>query len=258
MTRRIAKGLFAGIALASLGAAGTAAAEDGGWLADKNFTGNIAITSDYMFRGVSQTDSNPAVQGGFDYAAPVGLHAGTWASNVAFGGGIEMDWYAGFANTVGALTYDVGAIYYSYPKSHDATEFNFWEGFLKLGYKFTLAGLEHSVGVGYNYSPDYFGEDGSAHYVNGKVQFGLPLGIGLAAEVGYQTVEGDKTTGDGAGLDGDDGFDYVHYRFGASYGVKGFTLDLSYHNTTEPNFLAGYAGYDGADNRFVFTVSRAL
>lgn len=238
-----------------LWAAAPALAGGAGWLDDENFSGNVSIATDYVFRGISQTDSNPAVQGGFDYASPVGLYVGAWASNVAFGGSIEMDWYAGFANEVGGLSYDLGVIYYTYPKSHDDPEIDFFEGYLKLGYTLPALGpVEPSVGAGYAYSPDFFGEDGKAHYLNGSLNLGLPYGLGLAGEVGWQKVEGDKTTGDGNGLDGDDGFDYVHYRFGASASVKGFDLDLSYHNTTEATFL----GRSIADDRVVFTVSRSL
>lgn len=247
------------LVLATVVAGPALAEDDGGWLAEKNFTGNVALTSDYVYRGVSQTDSNPAIQGGLDYASPVGLYLGTWASNVAFGGGVEIDWYGGYAGETSGFGYDVGAIYYSYPKSRDgAAEFNFWEGYVKLGYTLSLGAVEPALGVGYSYSPDYFGEDGKAHYVNGNVSLGLPYDLSLGAEVGYQKVEGDKVTGNGAGLDGDDGFDFVHYRVGLGYSVKGIDLDLSYHNTTESEFLNGYAGYQGADNRFVFTVSRSL
>ncbi len=249
------KWILPGMVLATLAAAPAFAEEDGGWLADSNFSGNVAITSDYVFRGISQTDSNPAIQGGFDYASPVGLYVGAWASNVAFGGSIEMDWYGGFANEVAGFSYDLGALYYAYPKSHDDPEIDFYEVYFKVGYALPAMGsVEPSVGAGYSYSPDFFGEDGTGHYLNGNLSLGLPYGFGLAAEVGYQKVEGDKTTGDGNGLDGEDGFDYVHYRFGASYSLKGFDLDLSYHNTTEADFL----GEDIADSRFVFTVSRSL
>lgn len=242
------------LAAFTLGAA-PALAGDGGWLDDANFSGNVSIASDYVFRGISQTNSNPAVQGGFDYASPVGLYVGAWASNVAFGGSIEMDWYGGFASEVAGLSYDLGVIYYAYPKSHDDPEFNFFEGYLKLGYALPALGpVEPSLGAGYAYSPDFFGEDGKAHYLNGSLSLGLPYGLGLAAEVGWQKVEGDKSTGDGNGLDGDDGFDYVHYRFGAWTSLKGFDLDVSYHNTTEATFL----GRSIADDRVVFTVSRSL
>ncbi|MBE0616861.1 MAG: hypothetical protein IH608_02885, partial [Proteobacteria bacterium] len=101
--------------LATVAIAPALAEEEGGWLAESNFSGNVAMTSDYVFRGISQTDSNPAIQGGFDYASPVGLYVGTWASNVAFGGNIEMDWYGGFSNEVAGFSYDLGVIYYAYP-----------------------------------------------------------------------------------------------------------------------------------------------
>lgn len=237
------------------------AAEEEGIFARKNFTSTLAMTTDYVFRGVSQTDSSPAVQGSFDYAHPVGVYVGVWGSNVRFGGDLEMDWYGGFRNTVwGGLSYDVGATYYSYPKSHDDPELNYYELALKLAYTFKLSPVEPTIGVSYNFSPDYFGEDGTAHYVNGKLALGLPQGFAVSGEVGYQYVEGDKTTGDGQGIDGGDGFHYVHYRFGVSKAdVVGFNLDLSYHNTTESGFLDGYAGYKGsADGRVVFTVSRTF
>lgn len=243
------------ICVAALLAASAASAEGGGWLADEAFSGNVALTTDYVWRGVSQSNSNWAVQGGMDYAAPVGLYVGTWASNVAFGGGIEMDFYGGFANALAmGLSYDLGANYYAYPKSGDAVELNFFELYASLGYALPIEALPISLGVGYNYSPDFFGEDGAAHYLNGNVSVELPAGFSLSGELGYQTVEGDKTTGNGSGLDGDDGFDYVHYRVGAGYSLKGFDLDVSFHNTTEKDFL----GESIADGRFVFTVSRSL
>lgn len=236
------------------------AADEGGALSPKNFSSTLSMTTDYVWRGVSQTDSSPAVQGSFDYAHPVGVYLGVWGSNIRFGGGLEMDWYGGFRNTVGALGYDVGVTYYSYPKSHDPNELNFFELAAKLSYTLKFGGVEPTIGVGYSYTPDFTGEDGNAHYVNGKLSFGLPMGFGVAGEVGYQTVEGDKTTGNGGGLDGDDGFDFVHYRLGVSKSdVLGFTLDLSYHNTTESDFLESYAGYKGvADSRLVFTASRTF
>ena len=64
-------------------------------------TGNFTLTTDYAFRGVSQTNEDAAVQGGFDYAhSPTGLYAGIWGSNVSFPpGSIELDYYGGWAKT---------------------------------------------------------------------------------------------------------------------------------------------------------------
>ncbi|HSH70221.1 MAG TPA: TorF family putative porin [Deferrisomatales bacterium] len=242
---------------AALLTASVASADASAWLADDTFSGNVAITSDYVWRGVSQTDSNWAVQGGMDYAAPIGLYVGTWASNVAFGGSIEMDFYGGFANELAmGLSYDVGANYYAYPKSRDEVEFNFFEVYAKVGYTLPIEAAPISLGLGYNYSPDFFGEDGAAHYINGNASISLPMDISLSGEVGYQTVEGDKSTGNGGGMDGDDGFDYVHYRIGLGYSVKGFDLDLSYHATDSD--AQDFFGESISDGRVVFSVSRAL
>lgn len=63
---------------------------------------NIAVVSNYLFRGVTQTDGSPAVQGGIDFEHASGFYAGTWASNVDFGDEIsyELDLYAGFAGSM--------------------------------------------------------------------------------------------------------------------------------------------------------------
>src|SRR5690606_32641568 len=68
------------------------------------FTGNFALVSDYRFRGISQTDRDPAIQGGFDYAHSSGFYIGNWNSSVTTdlyngGAGLEMDFYAGFKPT---------------------------------------------------------------------------------------------------------------------------------------------------------------
>jgi len=85
------------------------------------FTGNMSITSDYRFRGLSQTGKKPAIQGGFDYANANGIYLGTWLSNVSgnqypSGSSLEMDFYGGYkfeaAKDVGI---DLGLIHIYYP-----------------------------------------------------------------------------------------------------------------------------------------------
>src|SRR5918992_1167638 len=80
-------------------------------------TGNIALVSDYRFRGISQTFHKPALQGGFDYAHSSGLYVGNWNSNVSEGAGfpganLEMDFYGGWKKTFGDIGLDLGFIYY--------------------------------------------------------------------------------------------------------------------------------------------------
>src|SRR4051812_8391124 len=87
-------------------------------------TGNIGVFSQYIFRGLTQTDRNPALQGGFDYAHPSGFYAGTWASNISWlrdsgayrsGGSLEWDFYGGYKIPVGDFGFDIGTLYYWYP-----------------------------------------------------------------------------------------------------------------------------------------------
>ncbi len=243
---------------------GTASAEEetkekieGGVFHQSNFGASVALTTDYVFRGISQTDEDPAIQGSLDYAHPSGFYLGVWASNVDEAisrGNIEIDYYAGYtAEFSKGFSYDVSLIYYSYPSGGNDPEPDYIEGHLGLAYAFSDIPLEPSLGVGYNYSPDFYGEDGDAHYINGTLDVTLPAGFGLGFELGYQDVEGDKTTGNNMGEDGADGFDYWHWRIGLSKELKGFELDLSYYDTNEEDFL-GKIG----ESRFVFTISRTF
>lgn len=98
---------------------------------------NIGITSNYIVRGVTETNNQAAIQGGLDFEHESGFYVGTWASNVDWSDddesmkGYEVDVYLGFAGEVGDFGYDVGYIRYMYPSfdrdedgnSYDAAEF---------------------------------------------------------------------------------------------------------------------------------------
>ncbi|MDC7681725.1 TorF family putative porin [Asticcacaulis sp. BYS171W] len=95
---------------------------------------NIAATNNYIWRGVSQSNKEAAVQGGIDYTNGT-FYAGAWGSNVDFGSdaSLEVDLYAGVKPTVGNWSFDFGAVYYSYP---DEDGLNFGE--LKAGFSHPL------------------------------------------------------------------------------------------------------------------------
>jgi uncharacterized protein (TIGR02001 family) len=116
-------------------------------------TANVALTTEYVFRGISQTSEGPALQGGFDLTCGI-FYMGVWASNLDWGGtglfgfsgndavaNIEMDWYMGIKPVTGRITWDLGVIYYTYPNSAklgvnalgavDSREYNYVE--LKVG-----------------------------------------------------------------------------------------------------------------------------
>jgi uncharacterized protein (TIGR02001 family) len=87
--------------------------------AESNFSWNLALTSDYVFRGISQNDRDPALQGGLDYAfGGTGFYVGTWGSNVDFGDGtpdIEIDTYVGWNTDLSdKFNFDVMLTRYNY------------------------------------------------------------------------------------------------------------------------------------------------
>lgn len=87
---------------------------------DFTISGNFGLTSDYRFRGISQSNKKPAIQGGVDFAHKSGLYLGNWNSSVSEwtapnSGGIEMDIYGGFKTEIAGIGLDLGAIYYYYP-----------------------------------------------------------------------------------------------------------------------------------------------
>lgn len=224
----------------------------------KNFSATVTFATDYVFRGVSQTDNKPAVQGSFDYKHPSGAYAGLWGSNVDDSiskGNIELDFYGGYGfELFSNFNLDASIIYYYYPGDGHDPKKSYLEGHLGADYTFKDLPLEPKLGVGYNYSPDFFGEDGDAHWVSGRVDLALPWEFTLYGLLGYQWVEGDKTTGDHQGDHGGNGYDYMTWRIGVTRPLLGFTLELFYSDTDNAAFL----GKDIADERLVFQVSRTF
>ncbi|MEW5965792.1 MAG: TorF family putative porin [Pseudomonadota bacterium] len=96
-----------------------------------SLSANVGLYSNYVFRGISQTGGDPAIQGGLDYSHASGFYLGTWASNVGWiedfqrygSGSMEIDVYGGFRGDIGktGLTFDVGAIQYMYPGERYST-----------------------------------------------------------------------------------------------------------------------------------------
>jgi len=87
-------------------------------LAVEGLSANVAMTSNYLWRGLEQTNGAAAVSGGIDYAADSGFYIGTWASNADWADGMtyELDFYGGFGGNISeTISYDLGFIYYAYP-----------------------------------------------------------------------------------------------------------------------------------------------
>ena len=108
---------------------------------------NVAITSNYVWRGMSQTLNSPATQGGFDVDYK-GLYAGVWGSNVNFGdkSSMEADLYLGYAAEIAGIGYDIGAIQYAYPNATEGS--NFAEVYVGLSKDFDGFGVSATYSMG--------------------------------------------------------------------------------------------------------------
>lgn len=142
--------------------------------AQAEVSANIAAVSDYLFRGVSQT-SKAAVQGGLDYADDSGLYVGTWMSNVNFGGGQEVDLYAGFGGELSGIGYDISGLYYWYPDSggdQTGVEADYAEIALGLSYGPVSASVAYTV----------YGETSDAPFDTGDVYYNVSLDLPMMPE----------------------------------------------------------------------------
>ena len=204
-------------------------------------TGSVAATTDYRFRGVTQSSNNPAIQGGFTFSHKSGAYVALWGSSVDFntpGVSTETDISLGYTNTLKlsdtlAPTYDVGVIHYGYigSKSNAVNTYNgkkglaFTEVFGKLTFPETLlAGDALSVGV--NYSPDYWGRTDDFWYFN--LGYSAPIastGLTGLASVGYNKLKNKDALGVVAGGPGKDD-DYVDYKVGVNYNLLGILAEV--------------------------------
>lgn len=191
---------------------------------------NVTLTTDYIFRGVSQTLNEPAIQGGFDWAASSGFYVGVWGSNVDFGGDaqIELDGYLGFAKeTASGFGWDVGFIHYDYPGE---TDINFDEVYFGVSYKMFSAKAY--------FTDDFAGADDDGTYI----EFNVDIPIGSGFELGLHA--GSSSFGDGVGLE-----DYIDYKAAVSRDFKQLGLELAFTDTDTDQF--GEYG----DSQVVFSIS---
>ncbi len=224
-----------------------------------NFSANVALTSDYVWRYVSQSDEKGAIQGGFDVSHSTGLYVGTWASNVDFNDGgdenasgsdpsMEWDLYGGFAHEFDmGLGVDVGLIQYRYPGDDDLQWTEFYGG---ASYTLWGVGLSGSV----NYSDDVFnlGEDGTYYTVAAEYTFDIKYPITIGGDYGYYDFDS-KAAEQLTGNRNDDS--YYGYRVGAAVDVHGFVFDVSYYDTnSDGEDIFG----DWADSRVVATLSTSF
>jgi uncharacterized protein (TIGR02001 family) len=198
-------------------------------------TGNVAAFSNYLFRGITQTGDEAAVQGGLDYAHASGAYAGVWASNTAFDS-YETDLYAGFAGKVGEVAYDVGYIFYGY---RDATKANFSEVYAGV----TLSGL----GLKLYYSPEFGASEDEAFYVTANYPFALSDTLSLTPQIGYSFGDGVET-----GITLTEGEDtYLDYSLTLSKTLEGgYTFSAAVAANSEDDILGKEKFFVGLKKSF--------
>lgn len=216
------RGLMAATVLAGCVFAATPALADDGPF---TISGSAAITSQYRFRGIAQSDNKPAVQGSITLSHSSGFYVSTWGSSASPGpyvdiGGTEIDVYGGFTHDLGSsgVNIDVGLYGYLYP---GATAGNYYEIYGNLSK--TFGPVDAKVGI--YVAPSQTNVSSTNTYVYGELSGGIPgTPISLHGHLGHTGGAFDYPY-DGVAKD------YLDYSVGASVSWKALTLDASWVGT---------------------------
>lgn len=216
---------------------------------DNEVSFNAAVTSDYRYRGISQTRLKPALQGGADYVHnPSGFYAGTWLSTIKWikdvppgDSSIEWDLYAGKrGEIVTDVSYDVGVLRYQYPSNNLNPSTNTTEIYGQLGYGPAYIKYSHSL-------TNLFGFADSKK--SGYIDIGANLDVGggytLNLHAGHQKVKNNSL------------FSYTDWKVGVTKDFGIVTGALAVIGTDTDNYV-GPNGKNLGKNGLVATVSKTF
>ena len=188
-------------------------------------SGSFGVVSDYLFRGISQTQGDAALQASATLTHDSGVYFTVWGSNVDFAGDndtdFEVDFTLGYAGSIDeATTYDVNVSYYTYPGQPSGASYNYFE----IG-----AGITHdlgnglSVGAKFAWSPENFDDTGNEIWLALNGTYEMTEWLSVSANLGYQSLDKDYYFPE----------DYFYYDVGAtvSYGI--LDLDVRYVATSD-------------------------
>ena len=225
-----------------------------------SLTGNVAIVSDYRFRGISQTYLQPAIQGGIDYSHASGLYVGNWNSSVSGlsynnGGGIEMDFYGGFKKAFGDFTFDIGLLQYYYPKAKYATgdKYDTTEVYLGAAWKWLSAKYSITTSDWFGVNGTTYGSYGSGDskgsgYLDISASYEIAPKLTLLGHFGMQTVKNFEP------------LEYNDYKIGATYDLNGWILGASYIDTDADSaiYIAGPDNKETGKGTVVLSVFKSF
>lgn len=247
-------------ALAAVAATAPASAQD------LSFTAGVGVVSDYLFRGISQTNAGPAIQGNVEAALATGIadtsvYLGLFASNVKFvvegqSGTYatrEFDYTGGVRGKIGDLSWDLGFVYYDYNrKGHRFGSFNydFYEYQAKLAYDFGVLALSGQL----NHTPKFQTDGKTATYAALGATVPLPLEVTAFGRIGKQWVDRNANYGTP---------DYVEWQIGVQRELfLGVVGAVSYNDTNiskrELQRLGSFIPYNSVDESVVFALTRTF
>ncbi len=183
------------LALSLLAVTGAAQAQ----AAESSLSFNVGATTDYRYRGISQSRLKPAVQGGVDYADKSGFYVGAWGSSIKWvkdAGGdtnVELDLYAGYKGSVGDVAYDVGFLRYQYSGNKLAQVPDYANANTNEIYAAGTVGpvtLKYSHAISNIFS---FIDSKNSYYVDLSGTFDLGSGFSLVPHLGYQSIKNSST-----------------------------------------------------------------
>jgi len=222
-------------------------------LGEFSISANVTLASEYIFRGISQTKGDPAIQGGLDIVHQSGLYIGTWISNVDYEtskASTERDYYVGYSgNLTEALAFDLGWLKYDYPGDglggSDLNYSEFYGSLSAYGFK-----------IGINYSGDY-NHDDTAVYSYIGYRRDLPYGVGLSLRVGKYDFKDDTFFKNGASHGEDSYYDWY---VGVSKEFLSLQFGLTYTQTDlSDQECRNYTGHETyCDANFVASVSKVF
>lgn len=257
------KSLMLAAVIGTFAASGAAIAEEAATPAAESphsFAYNIGLYSQYIFRGLTQTGEEPALQGGVDYAHSSGFYAGAWASNISWledadlydNSSLEVDIYGGYAAEIGetGIAYNVGLLQYLYPgdKKSGVKAAETTEVYGSLGYGWVTGKVSVVVSDG------AFGFDNADGTTYTELNANVPLpwyGLTASAHIGYQDFTGS----------GNSDFDYTDWKLGLSKGWDNGVNVGGFYTATDTKGKTRWTDASGqhlAKDQFVFFVSKTF
>lgn len=221
--------------------------------AQAQVTGNLGLTTDYRFRGISQTQNGLAVQGGVDYAHSSGFYVGNWNSSISSqlingAAGIESDLYAGFKKEISkGVTLDVGSMNYLYSKSFNPNGPAYTTNELYAGLSFgpVTGKVNYSLG-------DYFGLDNSKGTTYYQADVNYPVATNLVANIHIGRTD----------IKNHNDLDYTDIKLGATYNLNGWMIGGHFY--TNKNKGSSFNAYNTVSGErlykdtFVISVAKSF